>query len=148
MSTGALPSRGLVFQLVCRFHRYWAYRSKSTVQPKIEFCLQDGACSVCFLLQPNPSPADLPNRGIKLGSLALQADSSPAELQGKLIYICVPSWWHMHHSAKMESDKEDSRGLVVPVDRHLLSPFDLSWILLVGGGLLVSYSLLGHDIPL
>ena len=42
---------GLVFQLVCRFHRYWAYSSKSTVQPKMESCFQDGACSVCFLLQ-------------------------------------------------------------------------------------------------
>ena len=27
-----------------------------------------------------PSPADLPNPGIKLGSLALQADSLPTEL--------------------------------------------------------------------
>ena len=40
---------GLIFQLVCRFHRYWAYSSKSTVQPKMESCFQDGACSVCFL---------------------------------------------------------------------------------------------------
>ena len=87
-SPGALPSGGLVFQLVCRFHRYWAYRSKSTVPPKTEFCFQEGACSVCFLLQPNPSPADLPKPGIKLGSPALQADSSPAELQGKPIYMC------------------------------------------------------------
>ena len=49
-SPGALPSRVLVFQLVCRFHRYWAYSSKSTVQPKMESCFQGGACSVCFLL--------------------------------------------------------------------------------------------------
>ena len=41
---------GLVFQLVCNFHRYWAYSSKSTVQPKMESCFQDGACFVCFLL--------------------------------------------------------------------------------------------------
>lgn len=27
---------GLVFQLVCRFHRDWAYSSKSAVQPKME----------------------------------------------------------------------------------------------------------------
>ena len=33
------------------FHRYWAYSSKSTVRPKMESCFQDGACSVCFLLQ-------------------------------------------------------------------------------------------------
>ena len=36
----------LVFQLVCCFHRYWAYSSKSTVQPRMESCFQDGACSV------------------------------------------------------------------------------------------------------
>ena len=34
--------RGPVFQLVCHFHRYWGYSSKSTVRPKIgpkiEFC--------------------------------------------------------------------------------------------------------------
>ena len=43
---GALPSGGLVFQLVCHFPRYWAYSSKSTVRPKMEFCFQDRACSV------------------------------------------------------------------------------------------------------
>ena len=42
----ALPFRGMVFQLVCCFHRYWAYSSKSTVQPKMESCFQDRACSV------------------------------------------------------------------------------------------------------
>ena len=41
---------GLVFQLVCRFPRYWAYGSKSIVQPKMESGFQDGACSVCFIL--------------------------------------------------------------------------------------------------
>ena len=45
-SPGALPSRGLVFKLVCRFHQYWAYSSKSTVWPKMESCFQDRACSV------------------------------------------------------------------------------------------------------
>ena len=34
--------------------------------------------------QPLPSPGDLPNPGSKLRSPALQADSSPAEPQGKL----------------------------------------------------------------
>ena len=48
MSPGVLPSGGLVFQLVCHFQRYWAYSSKSTVQPKMESCFQDGACSVCL----------------------------------------------------------------------------------------------------
>ena len=32
---------------------------------------------------PLPSPGDLPNPGIEPGSLALQADSLPTELQGK-----------------------------------------------------------------
>ena len=32
---------------------------------------------------PFPSPGDLPNPGIKLGSSALQADSLPAEPPGK-----------------------------------------------------------------
>jgi len=49
-SPGALPSGGLVFQLVCRFHRYWAYSSKSTFWPKMESCFQDRACSVYFFL--------------------------------------------------------------------------------------------------
>ena len=34
---------------------------------------------------PFPSPGDLPNPGIKLGSAALQADSLPTELQGILL---------------------------------------------------------------
>ena len=33
--------------------------------------------------QPIPSPADLPDPGIELGSPAWQADSLPAELSGK-----------------------------------------------------------------
>ena len=33
--------------------------------------------------QSIPSPADLPNPGIKLGSPALQVDSLPTELSGK-----------------------------------------------------------------
>jgi len=34
--------------------------------------------------EPIPSPADLPNTGIKPGSPALQGDSLPTELTGKL----------------------------------------------------------------
>jgi len=34
-----------------------------------------------------PSPGDLPDPGIELGSLALQADSLPSEPQGKLSVI-------------------------------------------------------------
>ena len=33
-----------------------------------------------------PSPADLPDSGIKLGSPELQTESLPAELLGKLFY--------------------------------------------------------------
>ena len=40
-----------------------------------------------------PSPVDLPNSGIKLGSPALQLDSFPTELSGKP-YICMAS---IHH---------------------------------------------------
>ena len=35
----------------------------------------------------SPSPADFPDPGIELGSPALQANSLPAELQGKPIFI-------------------------------------------------------------
>ena len=34
------------FPVVCHFQRYWADSSKSTVQPKMESCFQDRACSV------------------------------------------------------------------------------------------------------
>ena len=37
----------------------------------------------CWSGQPFPSPGDLPNPGIKPRSPTLQADSSPAEPQGK-----------------------------------------------------------------
>ena len=50
MRPGALPSRGLVFQLVCHFHRYWAYSSKVHSPAQDGVLFQDGACSVCFLL--------------------------------------------------------------------------------------------------
>ena len=39
---------------------------------------------------PFPSPGDLPDSGIKPGSPALQADSLPTELQGKLICVYIP----------------------------------------------------------
>ena len=48
---------------------------------------------------PIPSPGDLPNPGIQLGSPALQADSLPAEPSGSLIsglhsliLICLIGW--------------------------------------------------------
>ena len=33
-----------------------------------------------------------------------------------------PSWWHMHHSSKVDSSKEDPGRLVRPADWSLLSP--------------------------
>ena len=44
---------------------------------------------------PIPSPGDLPHPGIKLGSPALQANSLPAELPGKPMYI-VMQWKHFN----------------------------------------------------
>ena len=66
-SPGALPSRGLVFQLVCRFHRYCEYSSKSTVRPKMESCFQDDACSVCFLLHTFIKPSIKVPYSVSLG---------------------------------------------------------------------------------
>ena len=41
-----------------------------------------------YTLEPIPSPADLPDLGIEPGSPALQVDSLPAELPGKLaLYV-------------------------------------------------------------
>jgi len=45
---------------------------------------------------PIPSPADLPDPGIALGSLALQVDSLPTELWGKPTYICIYMYTHTH----------------------------------------------------
>ena len=39
--------------------------------------------------EPIPSPGDLPDPGTELGSLALQADSLPAEPSGEPSYICA-----------------------------------------------------------
>ena len=36
-------------------------------------------------VEPIPSPADLPDSGIEPGSPALQADSLPTELSGRLV---------------------------------------------------------------
>ena len=38
---------------------------------------------------PFPSPGDLPNPGIELGSPALQADALPSELLGEPSSLCV-----------------------------------------------------------
>ena len=52
-----------------------------------------------------------------------------------------PSWWHTHRSTKMDFSKNDSGRSLGHTDWHLLSPFDLSQILPVGGSLLVLRSL-------
>ena len=50
--------------------------------------------------EPLPSPGDLPDPGIKPGSLALQADSLPSEPPGKptfiFIYIYIYTHTHTH----------------------------------------------------
>ena len=43
---GSSIRRGLLFQLVCHFHRYWAYSSKSTVCSRMESCFQEPVLSV------------------------------------------------------------------------------------------------------
>ena len=53
---------------------------------------------------PFPSPADLPDPGIKARSPALQADSLPSELPGKptkytaYLYIDITGYLHYHES--------------------------------------------------
>ena len=52
---------------------------------------------------PFPSPGDLPNPGIKLGSLVLQADTLPSEPPGKcfvLNYSKNGGWKHMKKDMK------------------------------------------------
>ena len=43
-----------------------------------------------------PSPGDLPDPGIKPGSLALQADSLPSEPPGNFIYIYIHTHTHTY----------------------------------------------------
>ena len=52
-----------------------------------------------------------------------------------LTYILTqgPPWWHTHHSARMASREEVSRKLVGHVDLCFLSPYNMSWIIPVGG---------------
>ena len=58
-----------------------------------------------------------------------------------------PCRWRTHPSDKMNSSEEDSGRLVGHMDLRLLSsPFDLSRILPVGGGLLVLCSLPGSPV--
>ena len=59
--------------------------------------------------QPFPSPGDLPNPGIEPRSPALQADSLPAELQGKLKNTGVGS---LSFLQGIFLTKESNRGLL------------------------------------
>ena len=52
------------------------------------------------------------------------------------------SWWCTHCSTKMNFSKEDSGRL----ERHVTFSFDFSQIILIGGGLLVPYSLPGPPV--
>ena len=63
-----------------------------------------------------------------------------------MILTQAPSWWRTHRSAEMDSSQEDSGRLVGCMDWHLLSPFDLCRILVVGGSLLVPHSLPGPPV--
>ena len=55
--------------------------------------------------EPIPSPEDLPNPGIKLGSPALQANSLPTELWGKCIFMI---WVTSEQQGQQWLDKNNS----------------------------------------
>ena len=74
-----------------------------------------------------------------------QEDCSPRGLW-PIILTQRPSWFCTHHSAQMEASEEDSGRSAGHVDWCLLSPFDLSGILPVGGSLLVPRSLPGPPV--
>ena len=57
---------------------------------------------------PFPSPEDLPNPGVKLGSLALQADSLPSELYEKR--GVTPSGVKLHLALSYECSAPPSLG--------------------------------------
>ena len=54
-----------------------------------------------------------------------------------------PFWWCAHNSVKMDSTEMDAGRLVGHMGWHLLSSFDLSQSIPIGGSLLVSQSLPG-----
>ena len=69
---------------------------------------------------PFPSPGDLPNPGIKLESLALQADSLPSELPGKPWYQGRPIRWHNSHQTPCL--KEDGKRQITGSILKEISP--------------------------
>ena len=60
---------------------------------------------------PFPSPADLPNPGIKQRSPALQADTLPTELSEKRKAIPTPAFWsgEFHRLYSLWGCKESNR---------------------------------------
>ena len=78
--------------------------------------------------QPIPSPVDLPNPGIKLGSPALQVDSLPTELSGKPWY-CV-----YVHNLLIHSSADGHLSLLSFATFSLfpwIPTFSVVWVLLV-----------------
>ena len=65
-----------------------------------------------------PSPEDLPNPGIKPGSLALQADSLLSELPGKPS-ICVPYSLYMYHLEAQIVSLGGGLGIYIIVGKEL-----------------------------
>ena len=61
---------------------------------------------------------------------------------GQSFWLKCPSWWCAQCSAKMDPSERDS-GMWSDT---VVSPFDLSWTLLVGGGLFVPFPLLGPPV--
>ena len=108
---GALPSRDLVFQLVCRFHRYGGQNSMSTVLPKKESCFQDGACSVGFLLH-SPLLMLLPHSMSIIHRDILHPDSPTSNLgerhQTKFDVQSLCTKFIVH--CKIESTKQNHQG--------------------------------------
>ena len=66
---------------------------------------------------------------------------SGAMVMGLVLLTQGASWWRARRSAKLDSRKKDSGRT-----RGLVSPFDLLLVLLFGGGLLVSCSLIGSPV--
>ena len=61
---------------------------------------------------------------------------------GQSFWLKCLSWWCTHCSARMDASERTS-GMWSDT---VVSPFDLSWTLLVGGGLLVPFPLLGPPV--
>ena len=116
-SPGALPSRGLVSQLVCRFHRYWAYSSKSTVRPKME--------SVLFLLHSySTKESKEKTQNWKISLLCL-----PTSYTNSLITMIQDHQNHMHCISCMKVNIVKLR-----ISKSCLIPRNLIPMYLTAGG--------------